>query len=90
MLCVHSLTHAFSGCNMFELLPIVRWLYEACRIIIVGVIVGNRFVVIRDPQSIEDVLRAEGRYPDRNQTMTAGIRWLTENRAKQPSPFAMQ
>ena len=53
-------------------------------------IAGNRFVLIRDPQSIEDVLRAEGKYPDRNQTMTSGIRWLTENRAKQLSPFAMQ
>ena len=75
---------------MFELLPIVRHLYEACIIIIVGVIVGNRFVVIRDPQSIEDVLRAEGRYPDRNQTKIAGLRWLLEKRAKQPSPFGIQ
>ena len=43
---------------------------------------GKRLVCISDPDSIEMVLRAEGKYRHRDLHVTDGLNWLTRNRLK--------
>ena len=45
------------------------------------IIAGKNSVAIRDPGSIEQVLRVEGKYPERG--LGDGYSWLYKNRAKQ-------
>ena len=41
-------------------------------------------VAIKDPDSIELVLRAEGKYPVRDFAFTDGLYWLATNKTKLP------
>ena len=47
-------------------------------------LVGRDLVLIRDPDTIASVLRAEGKYPQRDMGMTDGMNWLQKNRVKIP------
>ena len=51
---------------------------------------GNKMVLIKDPDSIEDILRAEGKYPRRDLTFSEGMKWLTEHRLKEPTSVGFQ
>ena len=50
--------------------------------------VGNgNFVLVADPNALEEILRAEGKYPERDRTITPRVKWFT-NQFNQPSFFA--
>ena len=38
----------------------------------------GKFVVVADPNVLEEVLRAEGQYPVRDETITPQMKWLAE------------
>ena len=44
--------------------------------------IGTNLVIVRSPDAIEYVLRAEGKYPRRDIGVTDGVRWLLKNRVK--------
>ena len=37
---------------------------------------GNNFVVMADPNLLETILRAEGKYPRRDTTLSSNMAWL--------------
>ncbi len=47
--------------------------------------IGNRFVVIKDPDTIKHLLRVEGKYPARNIMKTNGLLWLKTHKTKLPA-----
>ena len=46
----------------------------------------NNFVVMADPNQLENILRAEGKYPDRDANITPNVRWLV-TKLKYPVGF---
>lgn len=51
---------------------------------------GTRVVVIRDPASIEYILRAEGKYPVRDLGASDRYAWLFKHKSKETIPFAVE
>ena len=51
--------------------------------------VGNNIAVTKDPNAIESVLRAEGKYPVRDSDSTVKLRWLFENKTNLPPSLAL-
>ena len=51
-------------------------------------LLGNKLVVVKDPDSIEHILRAEGKYPVRDPT--DGMYWLIKNVAKELPTFSLR
>ena len=47
-------------------------------------------MVIKDPESIEYVLRAEGKYPARDTGISDRYAWLYKNKIKLPVPFTLE
>ena len=47
---------------------------------------GNNFVMMADPNQLENILRAEGKYPDRDANISPNIRWLA-TKLKYPVGF---
>ena len=56
------------------------------KIIYVG---GNRFVYMANPNMLENILRAEGRYPRRENTLSPNLEWILA-KLKLPPPFAIK
>ena len=54
------------------------------------IIPGSSIVVVKDPDTIEYVLRAEGKYPSRDDIVTKNIAWLYKNRSKQTLALAIE
>lgn len=50
---------------------------------------GKNFVYMADPNSLESILRAEGKYPRRENTQTPNMEWLI-TKLKSPVPFAIK
>ena len=46
----------------------------------------NNFVMLADPNELENILRAEGKYPERDANMTPNMRWLA-TKLKYPVGF---
>ena len=46
----------------------------------------NNFVMMADPNQLENILRAEGKYPVRDTNMTPNMQWLT-TKSKYPVGF---
>ncbi len=62
-------------------------------IIIIIIIMGagsHYIVVLKDPTVIENVLRAEGKYPVRDTVFTPKFAWLFKNRGKAPITFPFE
>jgi hypothetical protein len=49
----------------------------------------NNFVVMADPNQLENILRAEGKYPDRDASISPSIRWL-QTKSKYPVAFGVK
>jgi len=47
-------------------------------------------VLVKDPSTIEKVLRAEGKYPVRENFVSGKVSWLFENRLKKTLPMGFQ
>ena len=50
---------------------------------------GNRFVYMANPNMLENILRAEGRYPRRENTLSPNLEWILA-KLKLPPPFAIK
>ena len=51
---------------------------------LVAMFLGNYSVLVKDPSTIENILRAEGKYPERDNTFMKNFCWLFENRLQKP------
>ena len=49
----------------------------------------GKFVVVADPTVVEEVLRAEGKYPVRDKTITPQMKWLVAQSGYPPG-FGME
>ena len=50
---------------------------------------GNNVVMMADPNELENILRAEGKYPDRDANFTESVKWF-QTKSKYPVAFAVK
>jgi hypothetical protein len=50
----------------------------------------TNIVVFKKPESMEAILRAEGKYPVRDVIVSTQLKWLSENVAKEVPSFAIE
>ena len=50
---------------------------------------GNNFVMISDPNQLENILRAKGKYPRRDNNMSPNTEWLL-TRLNYPVQFSLK
>ena len=64
--------------------------YHVCKNI-VSLSAGKDIVVYKDPNGLEEVVRSEGKYPEReNFNMMSSMSWLYNNRSKVKASFVME
>ena len=51
---------------------------------------GNTTVVFKDPDALEMVLRAEGKYPQRDLIATPRLKWIIEKGMKVSCPIGFE
>ncbi len=72
--------------NLYSLILCIQFEF----ILIFSTIGSNYMVILKDPASIENVLRTEGRYPVRDTMFSANTAWLIKHRAKAPVIFSLE
>jgi hypothetical protein len=60
---------------------------HVCRIVSFA---DTNIVALRNPESMEAILRAEGKYPVRDAVVSNNIKWLAKNVAREESSFIIE